>query len=66
MKYSEFTMLCYFLMVQQTDSVTYVYIYIYIYTHTHTPFHILFHYGLLQDSEYSSLRYTVGSCLFYI
>ena len=25
-------------------------------------FHILFHYGLLQDIEYSSLCYTVGPC----
>ena len=25
-------------------------------------FHILFHYGLSQDIEYSSLFYTVGSC----
>ena len=33
-----------------------VYIYIYI------PFHTLFHYGLLKDTEYSSLLYTVGSC----
>ena len=28
-------------------------------------FHILFHYGLLQDIEYSSLYYTVGHCLFF-
>ena len=33
-----------------------IYIYIYI------PFHTLFRYGLLQDIEYSSLLYTVGSC----
>ena len=25
-------------------------------------FHILFHYGLSQDIEYSSLCYTVGPC----
>ena len=25
-------------------------------------FHILFHYSLSQDTEYSSLRYTVGPC----
>ena len=25
-------------------------------------FHILFHYGLLQDIKYSSLCYTVGPC----
>ena len=31
-------------------------------------FHIIFHYGLLQDTEYNSLCYTVGlcvSCLFF-
>ena len=38
--------------VQQSDSVIYIYIYIYI----------LFHCGLLQDIEYSSLCYTVGPC----
>ena len=45
-----------------------------IHTHTHTHTHIyiyiyftfFFHYGLLQDIEYSSLCYTVGPCLFYI
>ena len=32
-------------------------------THTHTDtLHTLFHYGLLQDIEYSSLRYTLGPC----
>ena len=46
--------------VQQGDSD--IYIYIYIYTHTHNLFHVLFHYGLLQDIEYSSLCYTVGPC----
>jgi len=39
--------------VQQNDSV-------YIYKH------ILFHYHLLQDIEYSSLCYKGGPCLFYI
>ena len=38
--------------VQQSDSVTY--------THIYTLFHILFHYGLLQDIEYCSLCYIVG------
>ena len=45
------------------------YIYIYIHTHTHTHihththfFHILFHNGLSQGFEYSSLCYTVGPC----
>ena len=39
------------------------YTYIYIYTHTHILFHILFHYGLSQHIEYSSLCHTVGPCL---
>ena len=39
--------------VQQSDSVVHIY--------------ILFHYSLLQDTEYSSLCYTVGlCCLLYI
>ena len=29
-------------------------------------FHILFHYGLLQDIKYSSLCYTVGPCCLFI
>ena len=34
------------------------------YTSIYILFHILFHYGLLQDMEYSSLCYTVGpDCL---
>ena len=41
--------------VQQSDSVMHIYIY--------TIFHVLFHYGLSQDTEYSSLCYTVGPCL---
>ena len=32
------------------------------YTYVYIPFHILFHYGLLQDIECSSLCCTVGSC----
>ena len=32
------------------------------YTYTYTLFHILFYYDLLQDTEYSSLCYTVGPC----
>ena len=38
--------------VQQSDSVI----------HTYILFHILFHYGLSQDIEYSSLCYPVGPC----
>ena len=36
---------------------TYIYIYIYI------IFHIFFHYGLSEETEYSSLCYTLGPCL---
>ena len=34
----------------------------YTYTYIFILFHILFHYDLLQDIEYSSLCYTVGHC----
>ena len=37
--------------VQQSDSVIHL-----------NHFHILFHYSLSQDVEYSSLRYVVGPC----
>ena len=40
---------------QQSDSPMHMHIYI--------LFQILFHYGLLQDAEYSSLCYTAGLCL---
>ena len=29
-------------------------------------FHIIFHYGLLQDTEYNSLCYTVGLCFLFV
>ena len=32
------------------------------YTYIYILFHSLFHYGLSQDTEYSSLCYTVGPC----
>ena len=38
---------------QQNDAIIHTY-----------SFNILFHYGLLQDIEYTSLRYTVGACSF--
>ena len=44
--------------VYQTDSNKHIYKDIYIYI----LFQILFHYRLLQDTEYSSLCYTGGPC----
>ena len=38
--------------------------YVCVSLYVHILFHILFHYGLSQDNEYSSLCYTVGSELF--
>ena len=53
--------------LKRLSTAQHVDIYMYmIYTDIYILFHILFHYGLLQDSEHSSLHYTVGSCLFYI
>ena len=34
----------------------------YMYTYTYILFHFLFHDGLLQDTEYNSLCYTLGPC----
>ena len=34
--------------------------------HLHINMHILFHYDLLQDTEYSYLCYIAGPCVFYI
>ena len=49
--------------VQQGDTVVIYIIHVYI------LFYTLFHYGILQDIEYSSLRYTVGpfclSCSYF-
>ena len=42
--------------VQQSDSVIHMYIC------TNIIFQILFHHVSLQDTEYSSLCYTVGPC----
>ena len=47
--------------VQQSDACIYICVCIYI--HTHTLFQTLFHYRLLQDIKYSSLYYTVNTCL---
>ena len=46
--------------VQHSDSVLYIYICIYVYIYI--LFQTLFPYKLLQNIEYSSLRYTVGPC----
>ena len=43
-----------FCYIQKSDSVIYI------------LFHILFHYGLSQDIEHSSLCYTIGPCCFSI
>ena len=40
--------------LHKSDSIIHVYI--------HIIFHIIFHSGLSQDTEYSSLCYTVGPC----
>ena len=52
MEYSCSSMLCQFLLYSKVNQ-PYTYIYL---------FHILFHCGLSQDTEYSSLCYTVGPC----
>ena len=42
--------------------VLYMYIHIYMYVYLYILFQLLFYYRLLQDTEYSSLCYTVGPC----
>ena len=54
--------MCWFLLYSKMIHI-HIYIYIYIYTHF---FHILVHYGLSQDIEYSSLCYTVRLCCLFI
>ena len=39
-----------------------IYILYSLYSNIYILFHILLHYRLLQDIEYSSLCYTVGPC----
>ena len=46
--------------VQQSDSVIHTHTHIYIYIHI--LFYILFHYGLSQETGYSSLCYAAGPC----
>ena len=57
LKYSWFTMLCWFLLYSKV-----IQLYINKYKYIYILFYILFHYGLSQDIEYSSLCYTVGPC----
>ena len=60
LKSSWFTVVCQSLLYSRVTQ---------LYTYRHSSFHILFHYGLSQDIEYSSLCYTVGPCClppFYI
>ena len=59
LKYSWFTMLCYFLLYSK---VTQLYMCTYIYTHLYIIFYILFYDGLSQSIEDSSLCYIVGPC----
>ena len=47
----DYTMLCYFLLYSKLTRL-----------YVHILFHILFHCGLSQDTEYSSLCYTIGFC----
>ena len=51
--------------VQKTNSVI-IHIYIFTHIHIYILFHFPFYYGLLQDIEYSSPCYTVGSCFFIL
>ena len=53
LKYSWFTMLCQPLLYLKVTL---------LYTYRHSFLYILFHYGLSQDTAYSSLSYTVGPC----
>ena len=51
--------------VEQSDSDIYIYIYVCVCVYIYM--YILFHYGLLQEIEYSSLHDTVGPyCLCFI
>ena len=46
--------------VHKSDSV--IHTHTHTHTHTHSFLNILFHYGLPQETGYSSLCYTVGPC----
>ena len=49
--------------LELADASWYLHTHTHAHTHTHTHTHILFHYGLSQDIEYSSLCSTVGPFL---
>ena len=40
----------------------YTHIHVYVYIYVYILFQILFHFRLLQDTEYSSQCYTIGPC----
>ena len=44
------------------STVWHTQLHIHTHTHTHILFRILFHYGLSQDTEHSSLCYLIGPC----
>ena len=44
------------------EALTHMHTHTHTHTHTHKLLHIIFHYRLLQDTEYSFLGYTVGPC----
>ena len=63
MKYIWFTYLCSFLLyIKVIQLYTHTHTHTHAHTHTHSFFNILFHYGLPQETGYSSLCYTVGPC----
>ena len=65
LKCSWFTVLYQFLVYSKVSQDINTHVYIYIHTHTQILFQILFHCSLLQDTENSSLCYTVGPrCLY--
>ena len=57
--YSWLTILFCFLLCR-TVTHTHTYMCVSLYTHTYILLHIVFHYGLSQDNEYTSLFSTVG------
>ena len=52
--------------VQQSDSVIHIYIYLYLSIYIYILSQILVPHRFLQNTEYSSLYYTVGPCFLSI